>query len=110
VKRLCTSDVVLATPLIQAWGATVVRGHDGLEDWIRRMEGEWAFLDAQPVDAEQHEDWVRGHCRVRGRGIASSSEIEFELHHAVRFNGPLIAEFHAFLTPEAAAAKASGGG
>jgi hypothetical protein len=96
--------------LIQAWGDTDLRGHGGLEDWIRRMEGEWAFLYAQPVAAEQHDEWVQGHCKVRGRGKASSSEIEFELHHAVRFDGPLIAEFHAFLTADAAAAKASGAG
>jgi SnoaL-like domain len=97
--------VLLATPLIEAWGANVLRGHEGLETWIRRMEGEFAFLDARPLHAEQHDDWVRGHCTVRGRGKASSSEIEFELHHAVRFEGPRIAEFHAFLTPEGARAK-----
>jgi hypothetical protein len=97
--------VLLATPLIEAWGANVLRGHEGLETWIRRMEGEFAFLDARPLHAEQHDDWVRGHCIVRGRGKASSSEIEFELHHAVRFDGPRIAEFHAFLTPEGASAK-----
>jgi hypothetical protein len=100
--------VVLATPLIQAWGAEVLRGHEGVEIWIRRMEGEFAFLDAQPMRAQQSDDWVRGHCRVRGRGKASSSEIEFDLHHAVRFEGPLIAEFHALLTPEGAVAKAGG--
>jgi hypothetical protein len=83
----------------------VLHGHEGVETWIRRIEGEWAFLDAQSVHGEQRGDWVHGHCIVRGRGKASSEEIEFELHHAVRFDGPIIAEFHAFLTPEGASAK-----
>jgi hypothetical protein len=87
----------------------VLRGHEGIETWIRRMEGEWAYLDAQPVRATQRDDWVHGQCIVRGRGKASSSEIEFELHHAVRFDGPMIAEFHAFLTPEDALAKTGAG-
>jgi hypothetical protein len=100
-KRLCAPDVVLVTPLIQAWGTHVLHGHEGIEEWIKRMDGEWAFLHAQPVSAEE----VRGCCRVHGRGKASSSEIEFELHHAVRFDGPAIAEFHAFLTADGARAK-----
>jgi SnoaL-like domain len=100
--------VVLATPLIEAWGMSVLHGHEGVENWIRRMEGQFAFLYAEPLAVEQMDDWVRGHCRVRGRGKASSGEIEFELHHAVRFEGSLIAEFHAALTPEDAAAKAGG--
>jgi hypothetical protein len=102
--------VLLATPLIEAWGADVLRGHEGVETWIRRMEGEFAFLEAQPLRAEQHDDWVRGHCTVRGRGKASSSEIEFEVHHAVRFDGPRIAEFHALLTREQASAKIAAAG
>ena len=87
----------------------MLRGHGGIETWIRRMEGEWAYLDAQPMGARERDDWVHGQCTVRGRGKASSSEIEFELHHAVRFDGPMIAEFHAFLTPEAALAKTGAG-
>lgn len=100
--------MVLATPLIQAWGAEALRGHEGLEEWIRRMDSEFAFLHARPLGAEEQDDWVRGHCHVRGRGKASSSEIEFEVHHAVRFEGAMIAEFHAFLTPDGASAKIPG--
>lgn len=108
MKRLCTTDVLLATPLIQVWGAEALRGHEGIESWIRRMEGEWAFLYAQPRRVEQAGDWVRADCRMHGRGKASSSEIEFELHHAVRFDGAMISEFHAFLTSEGALGKTTG--
>ena len=44
-----------------------------------------------------------------GRGKASPSEIEFELHHAVRFREGLIAELHAFLTPDRAASRIGSG-
>jgi ketosteroid isomerase-like protein len=102
VVGLCTDDVVLATPLIEAWGARTLRGHDGARTWIRRMQDEWAFLVARPVEATERGEWVQGRCMMSGRGKASPSEIEFELHHAVRIQDGLVAEFHAFLTADQA--------
>jgi hypothetical protein len=102
---LCAEDVVLATPLIEAWGHRVLHGHDGVKTWIRRMHDEWAFLIARPVEAAERGEWVQGRCLVSGRGKASPSEIEFELHHAIRFEGGLVAELHAFLTADRADAQ-----
>jgi ketosteroid isomerase-like protein len=106
---LCTNDVILATPLIEAWGAGVLRGHDGVRTWIRRIEDEWAFLVAKPQEASERGEWVQGRCQMSGRGKASPSEIEFELHHAVRFREGRIAELHAFLTPDRAVSRIGSG-
>ena len=98
---LCAEDVRLFTPLTEVWRVDL-RGHDGIRTWISRMEDEWAFLEARQLGAEEHDGWILGRASMRGRGKASPSEIEFEIHHAVHFVDGLIDEFSAFLAREQA--------
>ncbi len=102
LTSLCTEDVRLLTPLTDIWRVEL-SGHEGIVAWVRRMNEEWAFLDATPRDWEDRDDdWVLGHALMRGRGKASPTEIEFEIHHAVHFSNGLLDEFNAFLAVEQA--------
>ena len=105
---ICTPDVRLWTPLTAIWQIQL-GGYDGIVAWIQRMSEEWAFLEATPLSAEERDGgWLLGHGVMRGRGKASPSELEFEIHHALHFSGGLVDEFNAFLAADDALARVEG--
>jgi predicted SnoaL-like aldol condensation-catalyzing enzyme len=85
-------DAKLSSPLLDIWDEHA-SGHDGLRRWFTRLQREWAFQQVRVLEVFEQGDWVIAHIRVRGRGIASPTELTWQAFATFRFADGLVTEF-----------------
>ena len=100
-QDLCAPDVELLTLFGRVQGAQR-GGHEGLREWFEHIEDAWAFLEAKVRKGETHGDWVIANGHTRGRGKASSREVEFEWTAVVRVANGRVTRLGIYLAREEA--------
>jgi len=113
--RLCAEDVRLRT-LYDDPAAPDVDGHQGLEGreglrlWFERLDGLWAFVHVQELEAVEHDrGWVLLRLKARARGRGSPQEVTLRIAVAIQVVDGLVASAGLYTDEAEAMAVIDGG-